>query len=115
MDPEQLIPCPYDKNHQIRASSFLYHLVKCRENNKKRAKELATCPYNARHRVPKRELQLHISACTDNRASELFSEPVGNFFCQKTLCFTDLHEHLMGKGSLGFDTHCNLENLSLVL
>ncbi|XP_032637078.1 gametocyte-specific factor 1-like isoform X1 [Chelonoidis abingdonii] len=73
MDPERLIPCPYDKNHQIRASRFPYHLVKCGENNKKRAKELATCPYNARHRVPKRELQLHISTCTDNRESELFS------------------------------------------
>ncbi|XP_039369676.1 gametocyte-specific factor 1-like isoform X1 [Mauremys reevesii] len=73
MDPERLIQCPYDKNHQIRASRFPYHLVKCGENNKKRAKELATCPYNARHRVPKRELQLHISTCTDNRAPELFS------------------------------------------
>ncbi|TFJ96059.1 6-phosphogluconate dehydrogenase [Platysternon megacephalum] len=73
MDPERLIPCPYDKNHQIRASRFPYHLVKCKENNKKRAKELATCPYNARHKVPKRELQLHISTCTDNRAPELFS------------------------------------------
>ncbi|XP_077694531.1 uncharacterized protein LOC144277536 isoform X2 [Eretmochelys imbricata] len=73
MDPERLIPCPYDKNHQIRASRFPYHLVKCKENNKKRAKELATCPYNARHRVPKQELQLHISTCTD-RVPELFSE-----------------------------------------
>ncbi|XP_073175041.1 gametocyte-specific factor 1-like isoform X2 [Lepidochelys kempii] len=81
MDPERLIPCPYDKNHQIRASRFPYHLVKCKENNKKRAKELATCPYNARHRVPKQELQLHISTCTD-RAPELFSETSTNF-CPK--------------------------------
>ncbi|XP_050791629.1 gametocyte-specific factor 1-like, partial [Gopherus flavomarginatus] len=73
MDPERLIPCPYDKNHQIRASRFPYHLVKCKENNKKRAKELATCPYNARHKVPKQELQLHISTCTDNQEPELFS------------------------------------------
>uniref|UniRef100_A0A452J341 CHHC U11-48K-type domain-containing protein n=1 Tax=Gopherus agassizii TaxID=38772 RepID=A0A452J341_9SAUR len=73
MDPERLIPCPYDKNHQIRASRFPYHLVKCGENNKKRAKELATCPYNARHKVPKQELQLHISTCTDNQEPELFS------------------------------------------
>ncbi|XP_065275750.1 gametocyte-specific factor 1-like [Emys orbicularis] len=85
MDPERLIPCPYDKNHQIRASRFPYHLVKCGENNKKRAKELATCPYNARHRVPKRELQLHISTCTDNRAPELFSGTSMTFSPKKEL------------------------------
>ncbi|XP_067391146.1 gametocyte-specific factor 1-like [Emydura macquarii macquarii] len=73
MDPERLIQCPYDKNHQIRACRFPYHLVKCRENNEKIAKELATCPYNARHKVSKQELQLHISTCTDNSGPELFS------------------------------------------
>ncbi|XP_053868369.1 gametocyte-specific factor 1-like [Malaclemys terrapin pileata] len=85
MDPERLIPCPYDKNHQIRASRFPYHLVKCGENNKQRAKELATCPYNARHKVPKRELQLHISTCTDNRAPELFSGTSMTFSPKKEL------------------------------
>nr|XP_025044539.1 gametocyte-specific factor 1-like isoform X3 [Pelodiscus sinensis] len=83
MDPERLMLCPYDKNHQIRASRFPYHLVKCRENNKKIAKELATCPYNARHKVPKRELQLHISTCTDNTAPELFSGTAMTFSPKK--------------------------------
>ncbi|XP_019353145.2 gametocyte-specific factor 1 isoform X1 [Alligator mississippiensis] len=68
MDPERLLQCPYDKTHQIRACRFPYHLVKCRENNRKVAAELATCPYNARHKVPKRELQLHIATCSNNPA-----------------------------------------------
>nr|XP_056705482.1 gametocyte-specific factor 1 [Euleptes europaea] len=71
MDPERLIQCPYDKNHQIRACRFPYHLVKCRENNKKIAKELATCPYNARHRVPRQELSLHIATCENKVSQEL--------------------------------------------
>ncbi|XP_015276960.1 PREDICTED: gametocyte-specific factor 1-like [Gekko japonicus] len=71
MDPERLLQCPYDKNHQIRACRFPYHLVKCRENNKKIAKELATCPYNARHRVPRQELNLHIASCESKMAQEL--------------------------------------------
>ncbi|XP_074836504.1 gametocyte-specific factor 1-like [Carettochelys insculpta] len=83
MDPERLMTCPYDKNHQIRACRFPYHLVKCRENNKKIAKELATCPYNARHKVPKRELQVHCSTCTDNIAPELFSETQMTFTPKK--------------------------------
>uniref|UniRef100_A0A8C8VHS9 CHHC U11-48K-type domain-containing protein n=1 Tax=Pelusios castaneus TaxID=367368 RepID=A0A8C8VHS9_9SAUR len=73
MDPERLVQCPYDKNHQIRACRFPYHLSKCRENNKKIAQELATCPYNARHRVLKHKLKLHISTCPDNSEPELFS------------------------------------------
>uniref|UniRef100_A0A8C3PDZ2 CHHC U11-48K-type domain-containing protein n=1 Tax=Chrysemys picta bellii TaxID=8478 RepID=A0A8C3PDZ2_CHRPI len=71
MDPERLIPCPYDKNHQIRASRFPYHLVKCGENNKQRAKELlATCPFNARHQVPRAEISHHISSCDDKSCIE---------------------------------------------
>lgn len=31
LDPEKLIQCPYDKNHQIRACRFPYHLIKCRK------------------------------------------------------------------------------------
>lgn len=31
LDPEKLMQCPYDKNHQIRACRFPYHLVKCRK------------------------------------------------------------------------------------
>lgn len=31
LDPEKLLQCPYDKNHQIRACRFPYHLIKCRK------------------------------------------------------------------------------------
>ncbi|XP_060108135.1 gametocyte-specific factor 1-like [Heteronotia binoei] len=75
MDPERLIQCPYDKNHQIRACRFPYHLVKCRENNKKIAKELVMCPYNARHRIPKQELNLHMSSCESKTSQELEEIP----------------------------------------
>ncbi|XP_053147293.1 gametocyte-specific factor 1 isoform X2 [Hemicordylus capensis] len=71
MDPERLVQCPYDKNHQIRASRFPYHLVKCRQNNQKIARALATCPYNARHRVPKQELSLHIATCENKVSPEV--------------------------------------------
>ncbi|OCT95855.1 hypothetical protein XELAEV_18013545mg [Xenopus laevis] len=63
MEFDELMQCPYDKNHMIRPSRFPYHLVKCRENNRAAAKILATCPYNARHRVPKQELDLHMASC----------------------------------------------------
>lgn len=32
-DPEQLIPCPYDKVHMIAAKRMQYHLMKCRKVN----------------------------------------------------------------------------------
>ncbi|XP_063808263.1 uncharacterized protein LOC135008331 isoform X2 [Pseudophryne corroboree] len=63
MESEGLLQCPYDKNHMIRPSRFPYHLVKCRENNKAVAKDLAVCPFNARHRMPKKELDLHMKSC----------------------------------------------------
>ncbi|XP_054859760.1 gametocyte-specific factor 1-like [Eublepharis macularius] len=71
MDPERLIQCPYDKNHQVRACRFPYHLVKCRQNNQKIAKELVACPYNARHRVPRQELNMHMSVCENKVSPEL--------------------------------------------
>lgn len=64
-DPDKLFQCPFDKNHQIRACRFPYHLLKCRKNNEKIARELKTCPYNARHLVPKHELSHHTETCED--------------------------------------------------
>uniref|UniRef100_A0A803TID5 CHHC U11-48K-type domain-containing protein n=1 Tax=Anolis carolinensis TaxID=28377 RepID=A0A803TID5_ANOCA len=74
MDPEKLLQCPYDKNHQIRASRFPYHLVKCKKNNEKIAKQLVTCPYNARHRIPKDEFNSHIEICESKISSEVNKE-----------------------------------------
>uniref|UniRef100_K1S3X9 Gametocyte-specific factor 1 n=1 Tax=Magallana gigas TaxID=29159 RepID=K1S3X9_MAGGI len=59
LDPEQEIPCPYNRCEMIRAKRMPYHLIKCR-----RAK-FASCPLNAIHVVPKPELRYHIENCPD--------------------------------------------------
>nr|XP_014350970.1 PREDICTED: gametocyte-specific factor 1 isoform X1 [Latimeria chalumnae] len=64
-DPEKLIQCPYDKNHQIRACRFPYHLIKCGKNHPDVVRELVTCPFNARHQVPRSDLSHHIANCED--------------------------------------------------
>ncbi|GAA6082148.1 gametocyte-specific factor 1 [Tachysurus ichikawai] len=30
-DPDKLLLCPYDANHQIRARRLPYHIIKCRK------------------------------------------------------------------------------------
>ncbi|XP_048034979.1 gametocyte-specific factor 1 [Megalobrama amblycephala] len=67
-DPNRIVQCPYDKNHQIRASRFPFHVLKCRKNHPKLAGELKTCPFNARHLIPKHELSHHITNCEDKRS-----------------------------------------------
>ncbi|XP_034732723.1 gametocyte-specific factor 1 isoform X1 [Etheostoma cragini] len=69
-DPEKLLKCPFDKNHQIRACRFPYHLIKCRKNHPKLAMELKTCPFNARHLVPKHQLTYHTETCEDRISVE---------------------------------------------
>ncbi|KAM7411358.1 hypothetical protein PAMA_021381 [Pampus argenteus] len=64
-DPDKLLQCPFDKNHQIRSCRFPYHLIKCRKNHPKLASELKTCPFNARHLVPKHKLAYHTETCED--------------------------------------------------
>ncbi|KAJ8016859.1 hypothetical protein DPEC_G00011720 [Dallia pectoralis] len=64
-DPNKLLQCPYDKNHQIRACRFPYHLIKCCKNHPKLASELKTCPFNARHLMPRHELTHHVANCVD--------------------------------------------------
>ncbi|XP_041360971.1 uncharacterized protein LOC121377142 isoform X2 [Gigantopelta aegis] len=66
-DPEELIECPYDTSHMIRAKRMPYHLMKCRQNS---TKELAVCPFNARHEVPKPELRHHMANCPDKAVLE---------------------------------------------
>ncbi|TNM86762.1 gametocyte-specific factor 1 [Takifugu rubripes] len=75
-DPDKLLQCPFDKNHQIRSSRFPYHIIKCRKNHPKLASQLKSCPFNARHLVPNQELQAHIETCPDRIV--LDSEEAGN-------------------------------------
>ncbi|XP_022345177.2 uncharacterized protein LOC111137785 [Crassostrea virginica] len=63
LDPEQEIPCPYNKCEMIRAKRMPYHLMKCRRNHP--CSEYASCPLNATHEVPKPELRYHIENCPD--------------------------------------------------
>nr|XP_055044788.1 gametocyte-specific factor 1 [Misgurnus anguillicaudatus]XP_055044789.1 gametocyte-specific factor 1 [Misgurnus anguillicaudatus] len=67
-DPNRLVQCPYDKNHQIRASRFPFHVLKCRKNHPKLASELKTCPFNARHLIPQHELSHHVANCEDKKS-----------------------------------------------
>uniref|UniRef100_A0A803TKI8 CHHC U11-48K-type domain-containing protein n=1 Tax=Anolis carolinensis TaxID=28377 RepID=A0A803TKI8_ANOCA len=52
--------CPYDKNHQIRACMFPYHLVTCCKHHPDIVRKLVMCPFNACHQVPREELCQHI-------------------------------------------------------
>ncbi|XP_059499668.1 gametocyte-specific factor 1-like, partial [Stegostoma tigrinum] len=70
IDPDDLLQCPYDKNHHIRACRFPYHLVKCRKNFPDKARNLESCPFNARHRIPKAEMKHHITICADKKVIE---------------------------------------------
>ncbi|XP_065940001.1 uncharacterized protein [Magallana gigas] len=63
LDPEQEIPCPYNRCEMIRAKRMPYHLIKCRRNHP--CTEFASCPLNAIHVVPKPELRYHIENCPD--------------------------------------------------
>lgn len=67
-DPEEMIPCPYDKVHMIRAKRMQYHLMKCRKNYV--GSDFATCPFNARHEMPKPELRYHLANCPDKAVIE---------------------------------------------
>lgn len=62
-DPEELLECPYDKVHMVRAKRFQYHLKGCRANYKGR--EYVACTYNAGHVMPKPEHRHHESVCPD--------------------------------------------------
>uniref|UniRef100_A0A3B4BH19 CHHC U11-48K-type domain-containing protein n=1 Tax=Periophthalmus magnuspinnatus TaxID=409849 RepID=A0A3B4BH19_9GOBI len=79
IDPDRLLQCPFDKNHQIRACRFPYHLIKCRKNHPKLASELKTCPYNARHLVPKHELNHHTETCEDRITVDIMDAEAVHF------------------------------------
>ncbi|XP_074656673.1 uncharacterized protein LOC141909891 [Tubulanus polymorphus] len=67
-DPDDLIECPYDSVHMVRAKRFPYHLMKCRRNYA--GMDYATCPFNARHEFPVPERRYHIANCPDKAILE---------------------------------------------
>ncbi|KAI8501227.1 factor 1 [Branchiostoma belcheri] len=68
VDPNELIICPYDKVHLVRASRMPYHLMKCRRNYT--SNDMRTCPFNARHVVTIGEHRHHILNCPDRKVLE---------------------------------------------
>uniref|UniRef100_A0A3P8U157 CHHC U11-48K-type domain-containing protein n=1 Tax=Amphiprion percula TaxID=161767 RepID=A0A3P8U157_AMPPE len=62
-DPDKLMPCPYDKNHQIRACRLSLPPYK---NHPKLASELKTVLIMLANLVHKRELARHTETC-ENR------------------------------------------------
>ncbi|XP_055998476.1 uncharacterized protein LOC125683192 isoform X2 [Ostrea edulis] len=83
-DPEEKIPCPYNKCEMIRAKRMPYHLIKCRRNHP--CTEYTSCPLNATHIVPNPELRYHIDNCPDkarveqNLAYEEYKKDGGTLF-----------------------------------
>ncbi|XP_077572844.1 uncharacterized protein gtsf1 isoform X1 [Stigmatopora nigra] len=73
-NPARLVPCPFDKSHQIRICRFPYHIIKCKKNHPQLAKQMKTCSFNACHVMPKHELDEHTKTCPNRIA--LFTEEV---------------------------------------
>ncbi|XP_045180475.2 uncharacterized protein LOC123539780 [Mercenaria mercenaria] len=67
-DPEELLECPYDRVHMVRAKRFQYHLIKCRKNYT--GTEFEKCPFNAKHQMPKPEFRHHLANCPDKAMVE---------------------------------------------
>ncbi|XP_040500481.1 LOW QUALITY PROTEIN: gametocyte-specific factor 1-like [Ursus maritimus] len=70
LDPEKLLQCLYDENHQIRAGSFPYHLIKYRKNHPDVESKMATCSFSAYHQVSLAEISHPISSCDDKSCVE---------------------------------------------
>ncbi|XP_062502068.1 gametocyte-specific factor 1-like isoform X2 [Corticium candelabrum] len=68
LDPEELLECPFDPLHQIRAKRFQYHLVKC---SKQHGRPFYQCPNNARHvKTSKEDFDAHKLVCEDRKQVE---------------------------------------------
>lgn len=76
-DPEELLECPYDRVHMVRAKRFQYHLIKCRKNYT--GADFETCPFNAKHQMPKPEFRHHLANCPD----KAMVEPEFNYAARK--------------------------------
>uniref|UniRef100_A0A3P8U4K5 CHHC U11-48K-type domain-containing protein n=1 Tax=Amphiprion percula TaxID=161767 RepID=A0A3P8U4K5_AMPPE len=72
-DPDKLMPCPYDKNHQIRACRLSLPPYK---NHPKLASELKTVLIMLANLVHKRELARHTETC-ENRMC-VYTEDAGS-------------------------------------
>lgn len=67
-DNDDVLLCPYNKQHRIPSTRFQRHLVKCEKNFPPDYKII--CPYNATHRLSKSEIQEHIKGCPMRKTVE---------------------------------------------
>uniref|UniRef100_A0A2K6F1K9 CHHC U11-48K-type domain-containing protein n=1 Tax=Propithecus coquereli TaxID=379532 RepID=A0A2K6F1K9_PROCO len=111
LDPKELLQCPYDKKHQIRACRFPYHLIKCRKNHTDVANKLAACPFNTHNQVPQAEISHHISSCDDkscieqdtvNQTRNLGQKTLAESTCQCPSCNKDWDKDLWEQTSIPF-------------
>lgn len=70
-DPEELMICPFDEVHKIKAKRFQHHLLKCRRNHPD--KDFVSCPFNAKHLMLRSELKHHVIRCPDRSAIEQYN------------------------------------------
>ncbi|EAT41705.1 AAEL006678-PA [Aedes aegypti] len=60
---DELVTCPYNKEHRIIRYRLPYHIIKCKKQYV--GKQLEPCPFNAMHLVDKNEMTAHIKDCPD--------------------------------------------------
>lgn len=58
MENQELLECPYDKNHRILRNRMQVHLGKCRRNHANVPKVM--CPFNVTHVLNKPELEVNL-------------------------------------------------------
>lgn len=63
---DELMECPFDKNHIILKSRIHYHLIKCKIQHPNSTK--IQCPYNASEYVEPEEFQKHLYECKERVA-----------------------------------------------
>ncbi|BET02297.1 Gametocyte specific factor 1 [Nesidiocoris tenuis] len=56
-----VVVCPFNRAHMLKASRLQYHLVKCAKSQP--AGSLIQCPFNAKEFVPVSEFTEHLTFC----------------------------------------------------
>uniref|UniRef100_A0A1B6C1I7 CHHC U11-48K-type domain-containing protein n=1 Tax=Clastoptera arizonana TaxID=38151 RepID=A0A1B6C1I7_9HEMI len=59
--PDELVQCPFNKDHIVIRRRFVRHLMKCRKNHPNH--NMVVCPYNATEYVERSEFPNHLLKC----------------------------------------------------
>jgi hypothetical protein len=63
---DDLVICPYDKNHRIARRRYQIHVSEC--GSKAATSKLVACEYNGSHRVLASSMRFHLMRCPDAKA-----------------------------------------------